>query len=160
MENPIYKTKISISYIGSIILVSMIISFMATYKSKDDILKLAPIIFGYLLLFAFIFNLFFKSSIALTYKFLIINYSPFLFFLKPNKYELNNIQNIDFYYIRGKGVVPRMVINFKNTNKRVTFSFFLISKKSVLKLSECLSKLNINMKIIDDKMLLKNKHVA
>jgi hypothetical protein len=145
----IFKTKISIGYLSRALFIFLLISIIAAYKSNGDFFRLAIIIYGCNLLFIFSFDLFFKSSIILTDKYLIINYSPFLFFLKPIKQDLNDIQSIVFYYFRGKGVFPRMEIATKSSKKQVSFTFLLINHISVIELSEHLKKININLIYID-----------
>jgi hypothetical protein len=160
MHTFIYKTKISVSYIIWALIIFLIISFLATYKLKGDFIKITIIVYFCLLAWVFILNAFFKASIELTDKSILINYSPLLFFLKPKEHDLQDIKSIVFYYLGGKGSVPHIVIDFNDSQKQVVYSFLLISKKSVFLLSDYLKKQNVDMKVIDNLTDTKKRHIA
>jgi hypothetical protein len=142
----IFKTRISYSYILSILVISFFATQLYSFIKKDFFNKTSWWIFGFLMVYVFIFNLLFVWSFELHSTYIKVNYS---FFLRPAKlYSINDIAYIRINYVRGKFSWPILKIKIKD--KEIIHNIFIISKKSLRCMISRLKEMNVDANIVKE----------
>jgi len=145
----IFKSRISYSHILWILAVFLFITQVNCFINKDFFNKTAWLIYGMLIMWAYIFNLFFTSSFEVTSDYLKVKFPSILFFLKPKIYMFCDIEFAKIVYLRSKVEVPYISIKFKNKELIVNHFYFLISKKSIKEMVLILNDQNVNVSYCD-----------
>jgi hypothetical protein len=140
-----FKTRASIPYILSIILVFFFITQINNFIDRDFFNRTSWLIYGVILIYVYIFNLFFIWSFELHSTYLKVRYS---LFLRSSKiYDIKDILYVKVFKGRGKGIIPSLKIGMKDKN--VTHYFFLISNRSINELVIALKDLSIEVSVTE-----------
>ncbi len=143
-----FTTKISILYILAILLGFLCITQINDFVHGNFFNKTSWFIYGMILTYIFIFNLFFVWSFELQTSYLKVRYS--IFFRSPKIYNISEIVYVKAIYLRGKGVIPSLKIRLRNNEITITHYYFLISKKSINELIATLKEMNVNASIVNN----------
>jgi hypothetical protein len=147
----IYKTKLSLLHISKIILLTaLFFCFISFVKSRilfSDIVLggIISVISMMLLLVLFLYR-----PIVFYETYFLIKRPILLRFLNPKKFKYKMVNKFEIYFKHGRGTIPSFKVTYnleEIKNYEYSFSYPLLDKKTISKVTQILKNNNVNVVI-------------